>query len=222
MWSDIDFPKYSRAHVAMSIMVAWWFLKQYPWPGLNGHAHSAAVSPLCLYAILWTVDGEIPQLFAILKILEILVFELTDNSLTKLGIKWWTTTRPCLQRQSLWWMLHWSPQLLPVKLLIVEPSRTVTCNLFSLVLPLYQIFLSVWKASHSVVFYIYKIQSGFVFQLIVRVTHFNQNIQEMGRKRTSWICISGDWDQGKGKTGGAPDAIGNPEMLHWHKYIQQE
>ena len=32
MLSDNDFPKYSRAHVAISIMVAWRFLKQWP-PG---------------------------------------------------------------------------------------------------------------------------------------------------------------------------------------------
>ena len=47
--SDNDFPKYSRAHVAMSIMVACSFSNNTAW-GLNGHVHSAAVSTLGLYA----------------------------------------------------------------------------------------------------------------------------------------------------------------------------
>ena len=33
------------------------------------------------------------------------VIQLTDNSLTKFGTKWWTMTHPCLQQLSLWWML---------------------------------------------------------------------------------------------------------------------
>ena len=78
---------------------------------LDGHAYSAAVSALGLYAprfpltpwiFSWHyVDGEIPKLFAILH-WETFSLNWIDNSLTKFGTKWWTTTHPCLQRLSLW------------------------------------------------------------------------------------------------------------------------
>ena len=112
--ADNDFPKYSWAHVAMSIMIAWRFLKQYRlrarWTcafcsGYRYWPLRTNISPdsLNLFTILWTVDGERPKFFAIL--CWETFFELTDNSLTKFGTKWWTTTHPCLQRLSLWWML---------------------------------------------------------------------------------------------------------------------
>ena len=69
----VIFPKYSRANVAMSIMVAWRFLKQYrlrarwspafssgfrPWPLLT----KISLDSRNLFTILWTVDGERPKL----------------------------------------------------------------------------------------------------------------------------------------------------------------
>ena len=74
---DNNFPNYFRAHVAMSIMVAWWFLKQYRLRAQWSHIFSSSFHPwplrtkispdsLNLFTILWTVDGERPKLFAIL------------------------------------------------------------------------------------------------------------------------------------------------------------
>ena len=51
--SDNDFPKYSRAHVAMSIMVAWRFLKQYRLRAWWSRAFSSGFRP-------WPLHTEIP------------------------------------------------------------------------------------------------------------------------------------------------------------------
>ena len=75
--SDNDFPKYFQAHVAMSIMVAWRFLKQYLLRARWSHIFNSGFRPwplrteispdsLNLFTILWTVDGETPKFFAIL------------------------------------------------------------------------------------------------------------------------------------------------------------
>ena len=90
--SDNDFPKYSRAYVAMSIMVAWWFPKQYRIWGLDGHAHSAAVSApwplrteispdsLNIFTIFSTCGWWKTYILCNLALKNI-VYELTDNSL---------------------------------------------------------------------------------------------------------------------------------------------
>ena len=107
--SDNDFPKYSWAYVHLGSITV--FSNNTVW-GLDGHAHSPAVSALGLYAPwfplnstswilsryydLWIVKDNFCNLA-----LRNIVVELTDNSLTMFGSKSWTTTHPCLQRQSL-------------------------------------------------------------------------------------------------------------------------
>ena len=129
--------------------------------GLIGHVYSAAVSTLGLYAPKYPptpMDGERPKFFAILQ--RSIVFELTDNSLTKFGTKWWTKTHPYLQRLSLWWMLLLysiliTSPLLPVKLWIVEPSRTVLRVTFSVLFWLCPNFFKVCCRHHILQFFIF-------------------------------------------------------------------
>ena len=85
-----------------------------------------------------------------------ILFELTDNSHTKFGTKWWTTTQPCFQRLSLWWMLVLYINLDNLTCYQLTANcetfqNIVTCNLFHLVLTL-SLFLSVLQVSNSVVF----------------------------------------------------------------------
>ena len=89
--SDNDFRKYSWAHVGMSIMVAWRFLKTIPPEGVDSHAHSEAVSALGLYTLrfplnLWIFSQY--ELWIICNLaLRNIVSEQTDISLTKFGTK---------------------------------------------------------------------------------------------------------------------------------------
>ena len=117
-----------------------------PWP------LGTEISPvsLNLFTILWTVDGKGPKFFAILHWVT-----LSLNWQTKC----WTTTHPCLQWLSLWWML------LLYSILITSPvtryqtancgtfQKSITCNLFSLVLPLSQLF--VCCRLHILLFFIF-------------------------------------------------------------------
>ena len=72
------FSKVLLSPLAMSIMVAWRFLKQYRLRARWSHAFSSSYRPwpllteispdsLNLFMVLCTVDGEIPKLFAILR-----------------------------------------------------------------------------------------------------------------------------------------------------------
>ena len=127
--SDNNFPKYSRAHVALSIMVAWRFLKQYhlrawwscafssgfrPWP------FRTEISPdsLNLFTILWTVDGEKPKCFAILhwETLSLNWLTILSQRLTQSGepLPILAFKKEC--------SFYTQPPLLPGRLLIVEPS----------------------------------------------------------------------------------------------------
>ena len=69
-----DFPKYSWTHVAMSITVAWSFVKRYRLRARWSHAFSSGFrfwllrtkifpDSLNIFMILWTVDGERPKFF---------------------------------------------------------------------------------------------------------------------------------------------------------------
>ena len=158
----------------MSIMVAWRLSQTIiTWGSQWSCAFTSSCCPwplrteitpdsLNLFTILWTVDGERLHLrrkfYAILRweTLSLNWLTILSQSLAQSG-----EPRPILacQRLSLWWMLllysilKTSSSGIPVKLLTVESfQNSVTCNLFSLVLPLSQLFLSVLQASHSVVF----------------------------------------------------------------------
>ena len=75
--------------------------------GLDGQAHSASVSALGLYALIFPPNPWIFSRYCELWMVKDwkIIFELTDNSLMKFGTKCLTTTHPCMQRLSLWWML---------------------------------------------------------------------------------------------------------------------
>ena len=146
--------------VALSIMITWWFSGNTAW-GLDGQLHSAAVSALGLYA---------PRFYELWMVKDL-------NSL-----------QSCTEKHFLWtdWQFshkvwhkvvnHNTSLLGKTKPLVDSPFilnidnltcyhlngqlwNSVTFNLFSLVLPV-PTFLSVLKVSHSIVFYIYKIQLG--------------------------------------------------------------
>ena len=133
------------------------------WFPLLTFTHQDFPDSLNLFTILWTVDGERPKFFAILhwESLSLNWLKILSQSLAQSGEPRpcnSLTIHPCLQRLSLWWML------LLYSILITSPvtsktancgtfQNSVTCNLFSLVLPLSQPFLSVLQASHFVVGY---------------------------------------------------------------------
>ena len=130
--SDNDFSKYSWANVAMSIMVAWWFLKQYrlrarwsptfssgfrPWP-LHTEISPDSVN---LFTILWTVNNSL-QTCAEKHCLWTDWQFCHKVALWHSGTKWWTTANPCFQRLGLRWPLLLNSILItsPDKLLIME------------------------------------------------------------------------------------------------------
>ena len=101
--SDNYFPKYSWAHVAMSIMVARRFLKQSRLRARWSHAFSSGFCPQPLRTEISRLP-ERPKFFAILhwEIFSLNWLTIVSQSLCT---NWWTSTHPCSQRQSLWWKL---------------------------------------------------------------------------------------------------------------------
>ena len=152
------------------------FLKQYHGWGLNGHVHSAAVSALGLYAPRFPLTPWIFSQYYELWMVKDL------NSLQSCAEKHCLWTDWQFSHKVWHKVVNHDPSLLAktkplvdapfilnldnltcyqLNVLIVEPSRTVLLVTFSVLFCLCpNLFLSVLQASHSVVFYIYKIQLG--------------------------------------------------------------
>ena len=166
--SDNDFPKVLPSP---SGYVHHSFLNNTAWE-LDGPTHLAAVAALGLYAPRFSLTPWIFSWYYELWMVKDLnsLQSYTEkhclwtdwHSLMKFSTKWWTTAHPYLQRRSLWWMLlFYSILITSLASSYQVPTancgnfqNSVTCKLFSLVLPLSQLFLNVLQP-HILLFFIF-------------------------------------------------------------------